>query len=217
MQSLKDKLMQAGLVTEEAAKKAEQEKSAPRAPPARGPQSREVPRAATPRFAPLGAPIPKLPPMPGSKDANRDTAKKQLETDRKLRELVLAAQVPIEAGATTFYFVTRKNKLRRLELSPAQASALEKGELAVVERPDPDKIDHALVPAAVATALAALSQRAVRFLNQEGAQVGFLSEAEINARAAAEQQPDPETPAPEGSEGEQPSGPLLTIRRDPLP
>jgi uncharacterized protein YaiL (DUF2058 family) len=190
MQSLRDKLMKAGLVSEADAKRAEAEKKAP--PPPRAPRA-EAPR---PPYREREERIPKLPPLAGSKEANRQLAKQQLETDRTMREKVLAAQVPLEPGATVFYFVTRKNKLRRLELSEAQAAKLQAGELAVVERPDPDKIEHALVPPAVAEELLALSQRAVRFLNKAGAAVGFLSDEEIHQRATEADAPEEATAAP---------------------
>lgn len=183
MQSLRDKLLKAGLVTEDAAKKAEADKAPSPAPVGRSrPPSTSAPRRdAAP---PPSVRIPKLPPLPGSKEAHRLLSKRQLELDRAIREKVHAHQVPMEPGATTFYFVTRKNRLRRLELTESQAKALETGALAVVERPDPDKIEHALVPPEVAQELLALSARAVRFLNRPGSQVGFLSEAEIHARAS---------------------------------
>lgn len=192
MQSLREKLLKAGLITEDAAKKAEAQKAATPAPVDRPrsmerrngsdrPRSMERRDGAQPRQeAPR---IPKLPPLAGSKEAHRLMSKRQLEVDRAIREKVLANQVPPESGATTFYFVTRKNRLRRLELSAEQAKKLEAGELAVVERPDPDKIEHALVPPGVAEELLALSARSVRFLNRPGTQVGFLSEEEIHARA----------------------------------
>ena len=119
-------------------------------------------------------------------------AKRQREQDRRLRERVLAAQVPVEPGERTFYFVTRKNRLRRLELSDAQAEALEQGRLAVVERPDPAQIEHALVPAELALTLVTEFPKAVRFLSAPGAPVGFLTDAEVRARAAAEAAETPE-------------------------
>lgn len=186
MQSLKDKLLKAGLVTQEQAQKADAEKAA-------RPAARARPPAPPRREQREPEEIPKLPPLASSKEANRQAAKAQLELDRKLRERVLAAEVPVEPGPTTFHFVTRKNKLRRLELAEAQAARLEKGELAVVERPDPDKIEHALVPAAVAVELKAMSERAVRFLNLDGAKVGFLSEEELARR---QREPEAEEPAP---------------------
>lgn len=195
MQSLKDKLLKAGLVTAEQAQKSEAEKAARPAARARvsSPPRREHPR----REQREPEEIPKLPPLANSKEANRQMARAQLELDRKIREKVLAAEVPVEPGASTFHFVTRKGKLRRLELSEAQAARLERGELAVVERPDPDKIEHALVPAELAVELKALSERSVRFLNHDGAKVGFLSEEEL-ARRQAE---------PEGAEASEAAGP----------
>lgn len=225
MQSLRDKLMKAGLVTEEAAKKAEADKAArpaqaPRAPrrderPAPRRDDRPPPRRDERRRDEALPPrVPKLPPLVGSKEANRQAARKQLELDKQLRELVIANAVPTDVGATPFYFVTRKNKLRRLELTEAQAKRLESGELAVVERPDPDKIEHALVPAAIAEQLKGLSERAVRFLNKEGAKVGFLSDDEINARAREADEPA----TPEANDaGEAPEAEtFITIKRAPI-
>lgn len=223
MQSLKDKLLKAGLVTEEAAKKAEAEKQA-KPPPRRDdrPRFEERPRFdERPRYE--ESRLPKFAPLPGSKEAHRQQAKKQLENDRKLRERVLETQVAPEPGATPFYFVTRKNKLRRLELSEAQAKAIETGALAVVERPDPDKIDHALIPAEVAKELLAEFPKAVRFLNAKDAAVGFLSESDISARAhEAESGDTPEANDEPGEPPESTDGPeaprdgtWITIKRAP--
>jgi hypothetical protein len=166
--------------------------------------------------------VPKLPPLQGSKEAHRQMAKKQQELDKQLRELVLANTVPVEAGAKAFYFVTRKNKLRRLELSEAQAEKLEKGELAVVERPDPDKIEHALVPPAIAEQMQKLSERAVRFLNKEGVKVGFLTDEEIHQRASeadapAEAEPPVTAPSEPAAESKPEAETFITIKRSPLP
>ncbi|HEX8699214.1 MAG TPA: DUF2058 family protein [Myxococcaceae bacterium] len=131
-------------------------------------------------------PIPKLPPLPGSKEYQRIESKKQIELDRALRELVLGGQVPIDHGATTFYFMTRKGKLRRLELSEAQAKQLEDGTLGVVERPEPAQIEHSLVPAATAEQMYALSKKAVRFLNRKESPIGFMSDDDVKTQQAAE-------------------------------
>lgn len=233
MQSLRDKLLKAGLVSEDAAKKAESEKTAPRqARPASNDRSGDRPRPPPRRDdrpprrddrpprreeARGDVRVPKLPPMQGSKEANRQAARKQLELDKTLRELVLANTVPVDAGATPFYFVTRKNKLRRLELTEAQAKMLEKGELAVVERPDPDKIEHALVSPAIAEQMRALSERSVRFLNKEGAKVGFLTDEEISQRAAEADAPaDAPEPAAEKPAEEAAPDTFITIKRAPL-
>jgi predicted DNA-binding transcriptional regulator YafY len=131
-------------------------------------------------------PIPKLPPLPGSKEYQRIESKKQMELDKALRELVLGAQVVQEPGETAFYFMTRKGKLRRLELTPAQAKQLEDGGLAVVERPEPAQIEHSLVPAAAAEQMFALSKKSVRFLNRTESPIGFMSDDDVKAQQAAE-------------------------------
>jgi len=247
MQSLRDKLLKAGLVSEESAKKAEAEKAAkpaPRPPSSsssgggfdrrdarpprrddrpprrddRGPSASRPPPPRRDEPAPIR--VPKLPPLQGSKEAHRLQARKQLELDKQLRDLVHANTVPLDVGATPFDFVTRKNKLRRLEITAEQAKKLELGELAVVERPDPDKIEHALVLPEIAQQMLALSERSVRFLNKEGAKVGFLSDEEINARsseadAPAEPEAAPAAPAVAPEEPAQPET-FITIKRAPI-
>ncbi|MCP3058186.1 DUF2058 family protein [Myxococcus sp. K38C18041901] len=139
-----------------------------------------------PSSAPPERPIPKLPPMPGSKAYQRAESKRQVELDKALRELVMGSQVAQEPGETAFYFMTRKGKLRRMELTPEQAKRLEDGELGVVERPDPAQIEHALVPAAAAEQMFALSKKAVRFLNRKDSPIGFMNDEELKAQQAAE-------------------------------
>lgn len=158
MQSLRDKLLKAGLVTEDQARKSTETKRAP---------------AARPAPSPAAMSVPKLPPMPGSREYQRLESAKQQQLTQELRARVVASQVALEPGEHTFHFVTRKGKLRRLDLSPSQAARLENGELAVVERHDPAQIEHALVPASVAEELLGLSEKVVRFLARPGNPVGF--------------------------------------------
>jgi uncharacterized protein YaiL (DUF2058 family) len=139
--------------------------------------------------------------MPGSREFQRLESKKQAELDKKLRELVLAGQVPVDVGATVFYFMTRKGKLRRLELTEPQAKQLEEGVLAVVERPEPAQIEHSLVPAAVAEQMYALSKKSVRFLNRKDLPIGFMSDDDVKAKQAAEAAGE----EPKGDEEDEPS------------
>jgi len=263
MQNLRDKLLKAGLVSEDQAKKVESEppkaarpapSQAPRRegpPPRREGDTREArgrderpprrdegrpqggrpggpgggrpqggrpggPGGGRPQGGRPGGPggrpsveaearpVPKLPPLPGSKAAQRMESKKQVEQDRKLRELVLGGQVPVDVGATVFYFMTRKGKLRRLELTETQAKQLEDGALGVVERPEPAQIEHSLVPAAVAEQMYALSKKSVRFLNRKESPIGFMSDDDVKEQQAAEARGDEpkEDTEDESTEGE---------------
>jgi hypothetical protein len=198
VQNLRDKLLKAGLVSATQAAEAATTPEAPApprrpaAPPAAARPQRQPREATGPlipvRREPLLTSVPKLPPLPGSREAQRLESKKQLEQDRALREQVSAAQVPVQPGERAFYFVTRKNRLRRLELSLEQAAALESGALAVVEKPEPGQIEHALVPSLAAEVLLRDFPRAVRFFNKSGEAVGFLSEEELSARQATEKE-----------------------------
>lgn len=191
MQNLRDKLLKAGLISaDQAAEATPKAPAGHRATPsptkAGRPSGAEAPTDAPlipVRREPL---LPKLPPLPGSREAQRLESKKQLEQDREVRERVSAALVPLSPGERTFYFVTRKNRLRRLELSAQQALALESGALAVVEQPEPGQINHALVPAATAEALLRDFPKAVRFFNRAGGPVGFLSEEDLRTRQVSE-------------------------------
>jgi hypothetical protein len=210
MQNLRDKLLKAGLVSaDQAAESSVTPAPAPVTRPAARPAARAIP-AGGPLIAvrrePLPAAVPKLPPLPGSREAQRLESRKQLEQDRSLRERVTAAEVPVLPGERAFYFVTRKNRLRRLELSVAQAEALESGALAVVERPEPGQIEHALVPLQAAEALLRDFPKAVRFFNRQGEPVGFLSDEELRSRQKTETEEGSRPEAePEPSAGELPS------------
>lgn len=248
MQNLRDKLLKAGLVTEDQAKKAEtsappaRRPAAPQARRDEGPRREEGPRrdegprrevsnrrdegpprregrrpeGNRPQGRPSGPPanarpVPKLPPLPGSKAHQRLESKRQVELDRKLREIVYAHQVPVDVGATVFYFMTRKGKLRRLELTEPQAKLLQEGSLAVVERPEPAQIEHSLVPAEVAEQMHALSPKSVRFLNRAQSPIGFMSDEQLKARQAAEAagevpEEEDEDESPEQHGGEEPGG-----------
>jgi len=203
MQNLRDKLLKAGLVSESDAQRAEKEKKAPQRPPAVRPRDERSrrpepssaaasPRPTTSRPAPSrtepASRIPKLPPLalPGTKAFQRLEALKQQERDKALRELVYGNQVAQEPGSTAFHFVTRKGKLRRMELSEAQAKLLEEGKLAVVERPEPACIEHSLVPPETADRMMGLSEKAVRFFNRGGKPIGFLSDEDLKNREAAD-------------------------------
>jgi len=196
MQNLREKLLKAGLVSADQAKQAEDRQKGEGTNRHR-PAPERTERPAPPRRAESAPPreareprpetrIPKLPPLPGSREHQRLISKKQVELDKRIRDLVIATQVSLEPGDQTFHFVTRKGRLRRLELTSAQREQLEKGELAVVERPDPGQIEHALVPAAAADQLLQISERAVRFLNKEGSAVGFLTDEDLKQRQEAE-------------------------------
>ena len=216
MQSLKDKLLKAGLVSKEQAEKVEAQPK----PAMRRAERDERPERSRQEARANEAPIPKLPPLAGSKQAHREMAKKQLELDRALLKLVLSSQVPVEPGTMTFHFVTRKNKLRRLDLSEAQARLLSEGKLAIVERQDPDKIDHALVPPETADQMRALFEKSVRFFNRNGEAVGFLTEDEIANRQGELKEPEAAEAAPstEAEKEEKPAGDgaWITVKRAPL-
>lgn len=195
MQSLRDKLLQAGVVSPEQAQKnkAQEEAEARRKREAR---HGKPPQQARP------APPPKV---ESEKERERRLNRELADRQKKIRALCDTQEVQ-ERGEQAFFYRTRKRELRRLYLKPEQVAALEKGELAVVDRPNGNDRPHALVPRAVAEQVLALEERAIRFWAKgPGESYGFEDEpasAEEQAGAAeagsadsentSEPEPEPE-------------------------
>lgn len=191
-QSLRDKLLQAGLVNEEQAKKAEEEarRDARARRQGRGPRKGKGP----------GAPQ-KAAPRPLTEEERRareeeaafrererelnrereENRKRAAEDRRRLEALrALAEKHEVEErGDEPFHFVSRKRKLLRLYLTKEQIAALESGELAIIDKPTPAELGQALVTREAAEQALALDPRALRFYNRApGETYGFASESE---------------------------------------
>src|SRR5688500_13102090 len=107
MQNLRDQLLKAGLISEGQSQPARpREQAKPKPPAANAPRPEREARPAR------QAPIPRLPPLPvpNNKEIQRLDARKQVELDRQMRELVTSSQLAVEPGEHTFFFVTRKNR-----------------------------------------------------------------------------------------------------------
>ena len=140
MQSLRDKLLQAGVVTPEQAEKNRADAEAKKRP-------------AKPAAAP---------PPESEKDRERRLNRELAEKQKKIRALCDAQEVQ-DRGEQAFFYRTRKRELRRMYLTPAQVGALEQGELAIVDRPNGNERPHALVPREIAEQVRQLEDRALRF------------------------------------------------------
>ncbi len=193
-QSLREKLLEAGLVNEEQVKRAEaeaeREKRARRQGkgPRRGPkpaqrkgreaQPRELTeeeRRAREEEAAFRAREREL-------NREREENRRRAAEDRKRMEALraLAEKHEIaERGDEAFHFVSRKKKLLRLYLTPEQIRGLESGELAIIDKPTPAELAQALVPREAAEEALAIDPRAIRFYNRgEGETYGFQPESE---------------------------------------
>src|SRR5919197_4529975 len=109
MQSLREKLLKAGLISEDRVEaQAEEARSkngrAPRGRPAEGSTRRNPPmpraRGEHEQSARSTRPIPKLPPLtvPNNKELQRLEARKQLEVERRVRELVGSTHLEPQPG-----------------------------------------------------------------------------------------------------------------------
>lgn len=219
--NLREKLLQAGLVTEDQAKKAEADskrKEARGGAPAKGPARRDDRRDERRERGPRPEPKPKREPteaeriaaeeaaarreheqfLAKEREENRKRAVLDRQRQEKLRALAAAHEVA-ERGDEAFHFVTRKNKVLRLYLSPEQIRRLEAGELAVIEKPLPAELSYALVTREAAEEAVATDAKAVRFYNRgNGETFGFKGEPPSAA---------PEGEAPTDAPGESRGGP----------
>lgn len=214
--NLRDKLLQAGLVTEDQAKKAEadlkrkEERGA--APGKPGGGRRDERRGPGPERPEVKS-RPKREPteaeriaaeeaaarreheqfLAREREENRKRAVLDRQRQEKLRALATAHEIA-ERGDEAFHFVTRKNRVLRMYLTPMQVQRLEEGQLAVIEKPLPAELSYALVTRAAAEEAVSVDVRAVRFYNRgNGETFGFKGEA---PSAATESEGDATADAP---------------------
>jgi uncharacterized protein YaiL (DUF2058 family) len=161
MQSLRDKLLEAGLVTREQADRAAASgKKGGKRPGGERGGDRGPPRDAAPAGEargprPQGRKVPERPVrMLDLSDPSRLGVLQAIETHR-VREETL--------GEEQFFFTLRDGRVRRLFVSPATVARLEAGSLAIVENGEPEK--HVLVEAGAVDPIRALDPEAVRFHN----------------------------------------------------
>ena len=126
MQNLRDKLLKAGLVTQEQVEKSQK---AEKKPPRREPESAEA-RQRAEAFALRDAEL--------AEQRRKDTAKQsearlQSERARSLRALIAEHRLHETLGEVPFHFVRRSGKVGRLALKPEVAKLLEDGAAAVLE------------------------------------------------------------------------------------
>lgn len=196
LQSLREKLLQAGLIDEEQAKRAEAEAAAERR---RAAQKR---RESSPRSGRPKEEARKAQPLTEEErrareeelafrqrqrelKREREENRRRAQEDRKRMEALRAIAEKheiTERGDEPFFFVSRKKKLLRMYLTRAQIEALERGELAIIDKPTPAELVQALVPRAAAEEALAVDPRAIRFYNRgNGETYGFVSESNSGA------------------------------------
>jgi uncharacterized protein YaiL (DUF2058 family) len=138
MQSLKDKLIQAGLVSADHR-------------PGESPEQR-------------------------SARLNKESAQKRT----LIAQVVAETRVETKLGEHTFFFVTRSKKMRRLLLEEPVKTALEKGQMAVVDWPNQPDFPWAVVPRQAAERILKIDPDALRFfLRSESEQYGVQRDAPI--------------------------------------
>lgn len=195
LQSLRDKLLQAGLVTQDQAKKAEEAKPPPRGPKAPDRAPGRAPNRAKQAAPSRPAPAKALSPEEQKKreeeaafrerermlNREREENRKRAAEDRKRLEGLLAAAEKhevTERGDEAFHFTTRRMKVQRIYLTADQLRQLEAGDLAIIDKPLPAELSFALVTREGAERALALDPKAVRFYNRGfGQTFGFKAEA----------------------------------------
>lgn len=237
LQSLRDKLLQAGLVTEDQAKKAEADIEArkrtqkerrsgggqgggggkgkgpgPRQAKGQRPQGnraqapsqqprRELTEEEKRRREEEAAFREKERLIAKEREENRKRAVEDRKRLEGLRALCEKFEVT-ERGDEAFHFTSRKKKVMRMYLAPAQLSALENGELAIVDKPMPGELATALVTREAAEEAVKLDPKAIRFYNRGGGETyGFKRDAPLPGEEAATESEAHEEPAEGAAEG----------------
>lgn len=225
LQSLRDKLLQAGLVTEDQAKKAEADIEArkraqkerrsgggqgggsqggagrgkgpgPRQAKGQRPQGnraqgqnqqprRELTEEEKRRREEEAAFREKERLLAKEREENRKRALEDRKRLEGLRALCDKFEVT-ERGDEAFHFTSRKKKVMRMYLTPEQLTALENGELAIVDKPMPGELATALVTREAAEEAVKLDPKAIRFYNRGGGETyGFKRDAPLPGEEAA--------------------------------
>lgn len=201
MQSLRDKLLAAGVVSKDQADKSKAKEEADKArkaaarhggghgssnshggSQARGGGSR--PAHAPQERAQRAPPPPRVreeSPIEKERRENRERADKQ----KQIRDLVEAGEVT-DRGAGVFHYRTRRKELRRMYLTAPQEQGLQSGDLAIVDRPNGNDRPHALVSREVAEQVLALDEKCIRFWAKSPTEsFGFDDDAPTAAEQAS--------------------------------
>ncbi len=175
--NLRDKLLAAGLVSEEEARRAEAEAARAQAR-RRSRRRRRAERGRDPVDDGLTLTPEERAAAEQKRQAREERARLQREREENRRRAArerraaedirrVVGALGVEPGGTeAFFFQTRKGKIERLQVDAEQRSALETGDLAVVEHPQPHARTYALVPREGAEAILKIDRRAVRFYNR---------------------------------------------------
>lgn len=173
MQNLRDKLLKAGLVTENQAKEAAREQRPPKKHKEREQALSAEEKQRQEAFRAREAEVAEAKRKEAAKAAE---ARMQSERARRLRQLVESHRKREAPGEVPFHFVRRSGKIGRLALSPETAQMLESGAAAVVE--DPGSPDHAVVPADAARRIYEVDPQAIRFWYGPEKPIGFSDAGE---------------------------------------
>ncbi len=175
--NLRDKLLQAGLVSEDEARKSEEAQA--RRPkknfrPRRKPRPREDAEIeASLQLTPEEIAASAAKKAERSRQAElkqeRNANRKRAAADRRRAEDVrrVAGALGLETtGTETFFFQTRKGKIQRILLDAKLREQIESGALAIIEHPLPHAVEFVIVPREGAEAVLGIDPRAVRFYNR---------------------------------------------------
>jgi uncharacterized protein YaiL (DUF2058 family) len=167
MQSLRNQLLRAGVITKEQNRQVEQEARRERKKHQKGHAEEAVQaqqrqtyeaRLETQRAA----------------DRHRSAVQRaELEAREKylqLRHIIDYWQVPEEpAGTRRWYFPTRSNTIKYLYVSEPTAAQLSRGALAIVEHPEARDTSYVLIDHEAAALITRIDAQYVRFYNEEPA------------------------------------------------
>lgn len=175
MQNLRDKLLKAGLVSEDQAKQAERGARPQRKAPAQPQPARELSAEERQRREAFAAREAEALEERRKEAARRQEARMQSERAHKLRALVTAHRIA-GGGEQAFHYVKRSGKIGRLAVTREVQQQLQSGGAAVVD--DPGQPEAAVVPAEAAKRVYEVDKAAIRFWLGPDKPIGFSDAGE---------------------------------------
>lgn len=163
MQSLRDQLVQTGVVTKQRQRQIEQEKRRERKQQKKGQvedaQLAQQRQTYADRLAAQRA-------ADRQRAAEQRTVLEAQEQRHRIRQIVDYWHIPEEPQSTErWYFETRHNTIAHIYVSDPVAVRLRAGDLAIVERPDTEEARYVLVPQEAAAHIAPIDRQYIRFTN----------------------------------------------------
>lgn len=175
MQNLRDKLLKAGKVSKKQKRQADHNARKKRQRKGRSQGHLQAQEAEAQRQAIYEAKLAEQRARDQAIEAERRKEREARERLLRIKHIIDYYSVPLRRGPRTWCFMDRDGLIRRMQVRPADAWRIERGQLAIVQLPDTGPDDDvsdafAVVPRDTALDLWGIDPDTVRFFNRDDAE-----------------------------------------------